>query len=88
MKLSLSPELAQFVQTQVATGKYSSESEVALAGIMLLKDIDSLYKGRYEELRDLVAKGVAEADKGELIDSSLVFERLQQKLNHKRQQLQ
>ncbi|MEO0806131.1 MAG: type II toxin-antitoxin system ParD family antitoxin [Cyanobacteria bacterium J06643_4] len=88
MNLSLSPELAQFVQAQVATGKYSSESEVALAGIMLLKDIDSLYRGRYEELRSVVTEGVAAADRGELLDSDSVFARLQRKLDQKRQQSQ
>ena len=86
MNLSLSPELAQFVQTKVASGTYSSESEVALAGLSLLKDIDALYQGRYEELREQVAQGVAEAERGELIDSEQVFRKLRTKLNHRRNQ--
>lgn len=86
MNLSLSPELAQFVQTKVASGTYSSESEVALAGLSLLKDIDALYQGRYEELREQVAQGVAEAERGELIDSEQVFQSLQTKLERQRTQ--
>lgn len=38
-----------------------------------MKDIDSLYKGRYEELRQVVSEGVAAANRGELIDSERVF---------------
>ena len=86
MNLSLSPELAQFVRTKVASGKYASEAEVALAGIILLKDIDSLYQGRYEEIRDKVLEGIASAERGELIDSDSVFETMQRKLDQKRQQ--
>ncbi|MEL6602762.1 MAG: hypothetical protein AAFP20_05985 [Cyanobacteria bacterium J06614_10] len=53
-----------------------------------MKDIDSLYKGRYEELRQVVSAGVAAANRGELIDSERVFDRLQRKLDQKRQRSQ
>ena len=86
MNLALNPELAEFVQSQVESGKYSSVAEVALAGIMLLKDIEGLYQGRYEELRSQVVEGVAAAERGDLIDSEAVFDTLQQKLDQKRLQ--
>ena len=86
MNLSLSPELAQFVRTKVASGKYASEADVALAGIVLLKDIDRLYQGRYEEIREKVIEGIASAEREELIDSDTVFEKMQRKLEQKRHQ--
>lgn len=86
MNVSLSPELSQFVQTKIASGKYSTEAEVALAGITLLKDIDSLYQGRYEELKDKVLEGIASAEQEEMIDSDSVFDAMQRKLEEKRQQ--
>lgn len=85
MSIPLTPELERFVQTQVESGRYSSATEVAIAGIAMLKSIDRLYQGRYEELKDKVMEGMAAADKGELIDSETVFKTLQDRLDQKRQ---
>lgn len=86
MNVTLTPELEQFVQTQIDSGKYASATEVLLAGVALLKEIDRVYKGRFEELRQTVLDGVDAADRGDVIDSETVFENLQAKLEHKRYQ--
>ncbi len=52
------PELEQFIQSQVASGKYASVDEVFLAGIKLLEERERLYQGRFEELRREVMVGV------------------------------
>ncbi|MGD1950618.1 MAG: type II toxin-antitoxin system ParD family antitoxin [Leptolyngbyaceae cyanobacterium] len=86
MNVTLTPELEQFVQTQIDSGKYASAAEVLLAGVALLKEIDRIYKGRFEELRQKVLEGVDAADRGDVIDSETVFENLQAKLEQKRYQ--
>ncbi|MEG3837131.1 type II toxin-antitoxin system ParD family antitoxin [Microcoleus sp. Z1_A1] len=42
MNISLTPELEQFVQSTVKNGRYSSASEVILAGLQLLKEREVL----------------------------------------------
>ncbi len=42
MDISLTPELEQFVQSTVKTGRYSSASEVVLAALQLLKEREIL----------------------------------------------
>lgn len=79
MPITLPPELEQFIQNQVASGKYASIDEVFLAGIKLLQELECLYQGRFEELRREVLVGVEEAERGELLDASAVIIRLQEK---------
>lgn len=58
MNISLTPELEQFIQNQVASGKYTSGEEVIIAGIRLLEERENIYKGRFEELRREIMIGV------------------------------
>ena len=59
--------------------------EVLLAGLELLAARDASEQVRYAELRREIEVGLAEADRGELIDGTEVFERLQRKLQQQRQ---
>ena len=80
MLITLPPELEQFIQNQVASGKYASVNEVFLAGIKLLEERERLYQGQFEELRREVMVGVEEADRGELLNAETVISKLQEKL--------
>ena len=86
MTIALPPELEQFIQSQVASGKYASADEVFLAGIKLLEERERLYQGRFEELRGEVLIGVEDAEQGELLDAANVIGRLQEKLQQRRVQ--
>jgi antitoxin ParD1/3/4 len=86
MPITLPPELEQFIQSQVASGKYASVDEVFLAGIKLLEERERLYQGRFEELRREVLVGVEEAEQGELLDAETVISGLQEKLRQRRVQ--
>ena len=86
MPITLPPELEQFIQSQVANGKYASVDEVFLAGIKLLEERERIYQGRFEELRREVLIGVEEAKQGELLDSETVVRGLQEKLQQRRVQ--
>ncbi|WP_373528645.1 type II toxin-antitoxin system ParD family antitoxin [Nostoc sp.] len=79
MNISLTTELEQFIQSQVASGKYTSNEEVILAGIRLLEERERIYKGRFEELQREIMIGVEELDHGLRLDGREVIEQLRQK---------
>ncbi|KAF3885161.1 MULTISPECIES: type II toxin-antitoxin system ParD family antitoxin [Nostocales] len=85
MNLSLTPELEQFVQNQVESGKYASQEEVVLAALHILADRERIYKGRFEELQQEITIGVEASLRGEVVDSETVFSQLQQKLQQRRE---
>ena len=86
MNISFTPELEQFIQSQVASGKYASTEEVIVAGIKLLEESESIYKGRFDELQREIMVGVEASERGEVIDGEMVFHHLEQKLQQRRQQ--
>ncbi|MEH2027156.1 type II toxin-antitoxin system ParD family antitoxin [Nostoc sp.] len=79
MNISLTTQLEQFIQSQVASGKYTSSEEVILAGIRLLEERERIYKGRFEELQREIMIGVEQLDSGERLDGREVIEQLRQK---------
>lgn len=87
MEISLSPEVEQYVRDKVNSGEYASANEVFLAGIQLLQDIDRIYQGRYEALRQEVRIGLEAAERGEVVDSETVFSQLRERLDQKRSQM-
>ncbi|MDZ8083862.1 MAG: type II toxin-antitoxin system ParD family antitoxin [Nostoc sp. DcaGUA01] len=86
MNISFTPELELFIQSQVASGKYASTEEAIVAGVKLLEERESIYKGRFEELRRETMIGVEASERGEVIDGEIVFHQLEQKLKQRRQQ--
>ncbi len=82
--MTLPPQLEQFIQSQIASGKYASIDEIFLAGIKLLEERERLYQGRFEELRREVMVGVEEAEQGELLEAEAVITELQEKLLQRR----
>jgi antitoxin ParD1/3/4 len=82
----LTPEIETIIQAQLDRGQYLTPEEVVLAGLRLLEDRDSIYQGRFEELRREVLIGVEEADRGELIDGDVVFRQLWDRLEQRRNQ--
>ncbi|MFP4133416.1 MAG: type II toxin-antitoxin system ParD family antitoxin [Cyanobacteriota bacterium] len=84
MKIELTPELEQIIQQQVDSGHYKSVDEVIYAGVKLLDQLEKTYQGRYEEIRQEVLQGIEASNRGEVIDSKVVFQNLQAKLNDKK----
>ncbi|KAM3114360.1 type II toxin-antitoxin system ParD family antitoxin [Phormidesmis sp. 146-33] len=85
MDISLTPETEQFIQQQIAIGKFSSVSEVIDAGVKLLEERERIYKGRFEELQREVMIGIEQLDRGETVDGETFMQELKVKL-HKRQE--
>lgn len=84
MNVSLTPEIEQFIQSQVESGKYTSPDEVILAALRAFEERERIYKGRFEELRREIMVGVEASERGEVVDGEIVFSQLQQKLQQLR----
>ncbi len=70
MSLSLPPNLQQFANHQLASGKYASLDDMLLAGLQALAERELIYQGRFEELRQIVLSGAMDAERGDLLDAT------------------
>ncbi len=78
MNIPFTPELEQFIESQITSGKYTSTEEVIIAAIKLLKERERIYKGRFEELKQEIMVGVEASERGEVVDAELVFAELEE----------
>jgi antitoxin ParD1/3/4 len=78
LNVSLTPELEQFVQSRLASGRYQTASEVIREGLRLLEEREQSREAALEELRAKIRRGREQADRGELLDGDAVFEEIQQ----------
>ena len=58
---SFPPDLAQFVQTELASGRYKSEQELVLAAMRTFQEVET----RRSALREHIQQGIDELDRGE-----------------------
>ncbi len=86
MNLSLTPEVEQFIQVQLESGKYATAEEVVLAGIKLLEKRERIYKERYEELKKEITIGIEASERGEVIDGEEFFQKMRLHLQQRRTQ--
>lgn len=66
MNVSLTPELEQFVNQRVKSGKYQTASEVIRDGLRLLLEREELHQQKLDELRRAIAIGIDQADRGKV----------------------
>ncbi|MDF5720149.1 MAG: type II toxin-antitoxin system ParD family antitoxin [Rhizonema sp. PD37] len=86
MNISITPDLEQFIQNQLESGKYTSASEVIQAALRIFVQQQDIYQGRFEELQKEIMIGIEASRRGEVIDADTVFNQLQAKLNLARKQ--
>ena len=78
MNVSLTPELEQFVQSRVASGRFQTASEVVREGLRLLEERELARETALKELRSKIRRAVEQADRGEFLDGDSVFEEIRQ----------
>lgn len=76
MNVSLTPELEQFVQAKVKSGRYLSASEVVREALRLLEERDRIQQLKLESLRKEIMIGVEQLERGEVVNGEEVFEEL------------
>lgn len=73
MNVSLTPELENFVDLKVKSGRYSSASEVVREGLRLLHQRDEIREAKLEALRSEIQKGIDDLEAGRVRDGSEVM---------------
>ncbi|BAY36329.1 hypothetical protein NIES2111_06550 [Nostoc sp. NIES-2111] len=76
MYIQIKPELEQFIQAQLASGRFASADEVINEAFKLLQEREK----RIEELRHKIAVGTEQIANGQVTDGEVVFTRLQEKI--------
>jgi antitoxin ParD1/3/4 len=85
MNISLKPEHEQFIQAQIASGKFANVDEVIDLAFKLLEKLDNEYIQWLEQTRQKVEVGLAQIERGEVIDGEVVIDRLREKLRKARE---
>jgi antitoxin ParD1/3/4 len=79
MNISVTPELERFVAEKVATGRYSSASEVVREALRLLEERDQVRSVQIAAFNQELGDRLASLDHGEHVDPKVVRMRLQRK---------
>ena len=85
MNVNLTPELVALVQEKVRSGLYNNQSEVVREALRLLADQDRAREAHLESLRAALTEGLAQADRGDLLDGLEVVAELRQLLRSRRE---
>jgi antitoxin ParD1/3/4 len=84
MNVSLTPDLEQFVQTKVESGRYNSASEVVREALRLLEDHEQVRATQLAEFNRELGRRLASLDRGERVDPAKVRSRLKRKSEERR----
>ena len=71
MNVSLTPVLEKMIQEKVASGMYTSASEVVREALRLMAERDRTYREDLEVLRKEVLKGLESAKRGKFSSRSI-----------------
>lgn len=81
MNVSLTPELENLVHVKVASGRYTSASEVIREALRLMEQRDNVQELHREQIRRKIAAGAASLRAGEGADGEDVFARIDAELD-------
>ncbi|MEO6596554.1 MAG: type II toxin-antitoxin system ParD family antitoxin [Planctomycetota bacterium] len=81
LNVSLTQELARFVEGQVKGGLYSTASEVVREALRMLSEREQMRALRREEMRKKVQAGVDQLDRGEGLDGDAVFDEIERDID-------
>ena len=88
MNISLTAELAKFVENEVESGLYQTASEVVRAGLPRLKEDQTARLPQapktLEELETQLLQSIDRLDRGEGVDGEAVFRRLRKRIKESR----
>jgi antitoxin ParD1/3/4 len=79
MNVSLTAELDQFVSDKVASGRYSSASEVVREALRLLEEQDRARFARLEEFNRELQRRLESADRGDFVTADESLRRIREK---------
>jgi len=84
VNVNLTPELERIIQEKVASGLYNNQSEVVREALRLLVEHDRLREMHAKRLQASLAKGLAQADRGDTLDGEEVIAEMREFLRERR----
>jgi antitoxin ParD1/3/4 len=84
MNVSLTPELENFVNKKVESGRYNSASEVVREALRLLEEHEQARSAQLTEFNEELRRRLARLDRGEHVDPKEARSRLQRKSDERR----
>jgi antitoxin ParD1/3/4 len=81
MNISLTLELESMVHHKVASGRYTSASEVVREALRLMDDRDQLFALQKDEIRRKITAGMNSLRAGKSSDSEAYFDRVDTELD-------
>jgi antitoxin ParD1/3/4 len=85
MNITLKSEIEQFIQAQIATGRYANAEEVISKALKLLEERDKEYQEWVEETRQKVDVAIAELERGEGLDGETVVMQILERFQRARE---
>jgi antitoxin ParD1/3/4 len=87
MNVSLTPELEKFVADKVASGRYTSASEVVREALRLLEEHERSRAAQLEEFNRELRKRIDSADRGEYVTAEESLRRIKEKSAQRRKRI-
>jgi antitoxin ParD1/3/4 len=88
MNIQLKPEHEQFIQAQIASGRFSNSDEVIDMAFQLLEKLNYDYSQWLEETRQKVDVAIAEIERGEGLDGETVVTNILERFQKARESQQ
>ncbi len=86
MNITLSREQEQFIQSQIARGKYTNIQQVIDSALKLLEKQDRNYEQWLDETRQKVKVGLEQLESGDKVDGEIVIAQLEAKFKRMREE--
>jgi len=78
LNLSISPELAEFVDAMVESGRFRTRDEVVIASLVLLEERQKAREAAKAKLQALIEEGEAAIERGDVVDIETLERNLQE----------
>jgi antitoxin ParD1/3/4 len=79
MNVSLTPQLDKFVVKKVASGRYTSASEVVREALRLMEERDEIRTAELAAFHDQLNLRIKSLDRGEVVDAAALRKKIEKK---------
>lgn len=81
MTVTLTPEQEKFIAEQVKSGRYQSADDIIAQSLGILRAQEEFIRSSSLELREQIAIGVEEIQKGQVVDGRSAIKNIREKLH-------